>query len=63
MREVDVPNSEKVAQMENITVRESPYDIYDIFGIERPFEDITQKITERQKKLKKLNINNRAPKK
>ena len=53
MREVDVPNSEKLAQMENITVLKSPYDIYDIFGIERAFEDITQKIRERQKKTKK----------
>jgi len=36
MREVDVTNSEKLARMENITVLESPYDIYDVVGIERP---------------------------
>ncbi|MGZ4947025.1 MAG: hypothetical protein ACXVIS_10675 [Halobacteriota archaeon] len=36
MREVDVPNSEKPAQMENITVLESACDIHDIFGIKRP---------------------------
>ena len=53
MREVDITNSEKLAQMENITVLENPYDIYDIFGLERPTEDITKKITERPKKTKK----------
>jgi len=33
MREVDVSNSEKLAQMENITVLESPDEIYDIVGV------------------------------
>ncbi|AKB17807.1 MULTISPECIES: archaeoflavoprotein AfpA [unclassified Methanosarcina] len=50
MREVDVTNSEKLAQMENITVLPSPYDIYDIFGLERPSEDITLKIKEQKKR-------------
>jgi archaeoflavoprotein AfpA len=54
MREVDVTNSEKLAQMENITLLESPYDIYDIFGLERPSEDIVKKVLERPKKAKKL---------
>lgn len=49
MREVDVTNSEKLAQMENITVLASPYEIYDIFGLERPSEDITVKVKERKK--------------
>jgi archaeoflavoprotein AfpA len=40
MRSVDVDNSEKLAKMENITVIESAYDIYDIVGLERPAEDI-----------------------
>lgn len=53
MREVDIENSEKLAKMENITVLEDPYDIYDIVGIERPTEDITQKYKERSKKKKK----------
>lgn len=35
MREIDISNSEKLAQMENITVLESPYDIYDIVGLKR----------------------------
>jgi archaeoflavoprotein AfpA len=43
MRKVDVENSEKLAKMENITVLESAYDIYDIVGLERPAEDITRK--------------------
>jgi archaeoflavoprotein AfpA len=43
MRKVDVENSEKLAQMENITVLKSAYDIYDIVGLERPAEEITQK--------------------
>ncbi len=33
MREVDVSNSEKLAQMENITVLKSPEEIYGIIGI------------------------------
>jgi archaeoflavoprotein AfpA len=49
MREVDVTNSEKLAKMENITVIPSPYDIYDIFGLERPSEDIILKVKERKK--------------
>jgi archaeoflavoprotein AfpA len=53
MREVDVTNSEKLAQMENINVLSSPYDIYDIFGLERPSEDITLKIREQKKKKAK----------
>jgi len=53
MREVDVENSEKLARMEHITVIESPFDIYDIVGLERPTEDITQKYKERTKKKKK----------
>jgi len=53
MREVDATDSEKLAKMENITVLESPYDIYDIFGLERPSEHITKKIRERPKKEKK----------
>lgn len=36
MREVDVTNSEKLAQMENITVLSGPVEIYDILGLERP---------------------------
>jgi hypothetical protein len=39
--------------MENITALESPYDIYDIFGLEKPSEDIVKKVTERPKKAKK----------
>ena len=38
MRKVDIENSEKLAQMENITVLESAYDIYDIVGLDRPAE-------------------------
>ena len=54
MREVDVTNSEKLARMENITVLSSPFEIYDIFGLERPTEDITVKMRERKKaKIKK----------
>ncbi len=34
MREVDVSNSEKLAQMENITLVEKPEDIYKILGVE-----------------------------
>ncbi|MRG76705.1 MAG: archaeoflavoprotein AfpA [ANME-2 cluster archaeon] len=33
MRNVDVSNSERLAQMENITVLKSPEDIYDIIGL------------------------------
>lgn len=55
MREVDVTNSEKLAQMENINILTSPYEIYDIFGIERPTEDITVKVREqKRKKAKKV---------
>ncbi|AKB24207.1 bifunctional phosphopantothenoylcysteine decarboxylase/phosphopantothenate synthase [Methanosarcina sp. MTP4] len=36
MREVDVSNSEKLARMENITLLKSPYDIYDLLGMEKP---------------------------
>lgn len=36
MREIDVSNSEKLARMENITVLKSPYDIYDLLGMEKP---------------------------
>jgi archaeoflavoprotein AfpA len=54
MREVDVTNSEKLAQMENITLLTNPYEIYDIFGLERPTEDIIVKVKERKKaKIKK----------
>ena len=53
MREVDVTNSEKLAKMENITVLESPYDIYDIFRLEKPSEDIVKKVMDRPKKAKK----------
>lgn len=49
MREVDVTNSEKLGRMENITVLASPYEIYDIFGIEQPSEDIILKVKERKK--------------
>lgn len=35
MRNVDVGNSQKLAEMENITVLESPDDIYDLVGISR----------------------------
>jgi flavoprotein len=49
MREVDVENSEKLAKMENITVLASPYEIYDVFGLERPSEDIILKVRERKK--------------
>jgi len=44
---------EKLARMENITVLASPYEIYDIFGIERPSEDIILKVKERKKKKNK----------
>jgi archaeoflavoprotein AfpA len=56
MREVDVTNSEKLAQMENITLLASPYDIYDIFGLERSSEDIIKKVRERPKRKKQVNI-------
>ncbi len=36
MREIDVTNSEKLARMENITLLKSPYDIYDLLGMEKP---------------------------
>ena len=36
MREIDVSNSEKLARMENITVLKTPYDIYDLLGMEKP---------------------------
>ncbi|AFV24232.1 flavoprotein [Methanolobus psychrophilus R15] len=35
MREIDVSNSEKLAQMENITVMRKPSDIYDILGVSK----------------------------
>jgi archaeoflavoprotein AfpA len=35
MREVDVSNSEKLSQMENITVLKSPEEIYNIIGVEK----------------------------
>ena len=35
MRDVDVTNSEKLGQMENITVLKSPQDIYDIVGVSK----------------------------
>lgn len=35
MRKVDIENSQKLAEMENITVLESPDDIYDIVGISK----------------------------
>lgn len=35
MRDVDVTNSEKLAQMENITVLSRPADIYDIVGLKK----------------------------
>jgi flavoprotein len=35
MREVDVSNTKKLAQMENITVINSPDDIYDIVGVSK----------------------------
>lgn len=53
MREVDVTNSERLAQMENIVVLESPYEIYDIFGLDRPSEDIIMKVKERKKRKTK----------
>lgn len=54
MREVDVTNSEKLAQMEKIIVLASPYDIYGIFGLEIPSEDVILKIKERKKKVKEV---------
>ena len=36
MREIDVSNSEKLAQMENITLLEKPEDIYTLLGLEKP---------------------------
>lgn len=50
MREVDVTNSEKLAQMENITLLESPYEIYDLFGLERPTEDMAERVRKKSKK-------------
>jgi archaeoflavoprotein AfpA len=41
MRRIDIENSEKLGTMENITVLESPYEIYDIVGLERPAEDLS----------------------
>ncbi|WP_340819514.1 archaeoflavoprotein AfpA [Methanolobus sp. WCC4] len=35
MREVDVTNTEKLAQMENISILEKPDDLYDILGISK----------------------------
>jgi len=35
MREVDVSNTEKLAQMENITVLNSPDEIYDLIGVSK----------------------------
>ena len=35
MRNVDVSNSERLAQMENITVLKSPEEIYDVIGMKR----------------------------
>lgn len=35
MREVDVLNSEKLGEMENITVLEKPDDLYDVLGVSR----------------------------
>jgi hypothetical protein len=49
MREVDVTNSKKLAKMENITV-ESPYNIYDIFGLEDLPKILLKKVVERPKK-------------
>jgi archaeoflavoprotein AfpA len=49
MREVDITNSEKLAKMENITVLSSPYEIYEIFGLERPTEDISKKFQRTKK--------------
>jgi archaeoflavoprotein AfpA len=53
MREVDITNSEKLAKMENITVLANPYEIYDIFGLERPAEDITKGFQRLKKASKK----------
>ncbi len=58
MREVDVTNSEKLAQMENITVLESPYEIYDLFGLERPTEDMAERVRRKSKKAAKAQNNN-----
>ncbi|HWR25259.1 MAG TPA: archaeoflavoprotein AfpA [Methanosarcina sp.] len=49
MREVDITNSEKLAKMENITVLSSPYEIYDIFGLEKPTEDISKRFQKTKK--------------
>lgn len=35
MREIDVSNSEKLAQMENITILKSPDAIYDVVGVNK----------------------------
>lgn len=36
MREIDVSNTEKLAEMENITVIRKPSDLYDVIGVNRP---------------------------
>jgi flavoprotein len=46
MREICVTNSEKLAQMENITLLERPYEVYNIFGLERSSENIFRKTKE-----------------
>ena len=53
MREVDVTNSEKLAQMENIIILKNPYEIYDIFGLEGSPETIKEKIRKHSEKKKK----------
>ena len=53
MREVDVTNSEKLAQMENITVLKNPYEIYKIFGLKGSPESIKDKIHKHSEKRKK----------
>lgn len=58
MREVDVTNSEKLAQMENITLLESPYEIYDLFGLERPTEDMAERVRRKPKKAGKTQNQN-----
>ncbi len=35
MREIDVSNTEKLAQMENITIIRNPEELYDILGVEK----------------------------
>jgi archaeoflavoprotein AfpA len=58
MREVDVTNSEKLSQMENITLLESPYEIYDLFGLERPTEDMAERVRRKPKKAGKSRSQN-----